>query len=97
SWLPFGPNLTGGVETFAIYNNELIAGGLFQTNGGGPSETVARWNSASGAWQPLGAQMDDIVFALAEFNGELIAGGVFTHVGAQYTDRMARWNGASWA
>jgi len=100
-WQPLGSGVTwenkypGDVHALTVYNGELIAGGYFDTAGGVPSNSIARWNGTT--WQPLGSGMIyDEVYALTVYNGELIAGGSFSTAGGVPANSIARWNGTSW-
>jgi trimeric autotransporter adhesin len=82
SWQGLGSGL-GTVNTLAVYNDELIAGGTFG---------VARL-SGSG-WQNIASS--GVVDALAVYNGELIAGGSFDSISGQDTNYIASWDGKLW-
>ena len=92
-----GAGLSGGigVETLAVINGELYAGGSFRTSGDTVVERVARWDGES--WQPVGGGMGSgYVYALAEYDGALIAGGSFTDADGQPIRRIARFDGDGW-
>jgi trimeric autotransporter adhesin len=93
SWQQLGPTIS--VESLAVYNNELIAGGPFRIVSGGPANHIARWDGQ--AWQPLGSGMNDSVFSMTVYNGELIAGGLFSRAGGISVLKLARWDGSSWS
>ena len=96
----------GGVDfqpqALAVYNNDLIVGGNFDSAGGVPATNIARFDGTS--WHSLGAGLDGaeppgIAYcdALAIYNGELIAGGKFQTAGGTTATNIARWNGTSWS
>lgn len=105
-WLPFyeGPN--GRVTALIVYNNALIAGGLFSSSGvinvDDTTRYIAqfdgqRWSSLAGGMSGGGSQSGSAgVRALAVFNEELIAGGYFTRAGGIPAYGIARWNGREW-
>jgi len=82
-------------EVFALAvtpSSELIAGGRFDTAGGGAAANVARWNGRAGS--PLGGGLAGRVFALAVTPaGEVIAGGRFEQSGSS---NIARYSGGVW-
>ena len=90
SWQPLGGGLGGEypfINAFAIYNNELIAGGWFTNIGGVTADNIARWDGSS--WQPVGWGLEPMVTSLTVFNGELIAGGI-------HANQIWRWDGSIW-
>src|SRR5207247_5310154 len=73
-WQPLGSGLDGDVQSFTVYNNNLIAGGTFTTAGGATMNHVAQWDGSG--WHPVGSGIGGPnVYALAVYNGALIAGG----------------------
>ena len=103
-----GEGLNNALHSLYVYNNRLIAGGLFtQANIGASTPTSANrivaWDGSS--WSALGDNggngFDGSVNALSEFNGELIAGGLFSQANADASpsvsaNNVARWNGSTW-
>ncbi|HWY99363.1 MAG TPA: hypothetical protein VNY36_09770, partial [Bacteroidia bacterium] len=106
TWQNLGSGLgsyygTGGVNTFAVYNNNLIVGGYFDSAGGQIANRIALWNGSS--WQTLGSGMttssrnnNPHVGALAVYNGNLIAAGNFLYAGGVSASNIASWNGSAW-
>lgn len=99
AWHPLGAGITGvasgapSVNTLAVYDGDLIAGGNFTKMGGQPASRVARWDGAS--WTPLGSGLDLEVRDMAVFGGDLYAGvGTAAYYGAM--GPIYRWNGVSW-
>ncbi len=93
-WQALGTGVDDQVRCLAVYNGELIAGGLFTHAGGQSASYIARWNGS--AWQSLGTGMGSYVYALAVYNGELIAAGYFLNAGGGSASHIARWNGSTW-
>ncbi len=96
-----GGSVTGSgpeINALAVYNGELIVGGVFTLAGAQPVNHIARWNGAG--WQPLGSGVGGVsyptVHALAVHAGQLIVGGTFTTAGGQSAMNVARWNGSGW-
>lgn len=89
------PGVTDEVICMAIYNGELIVGGLFSFAGEVVSFCVVSWDGTN--WNPLGEGTNYQVNALTVYDGDLIAGGWFTTAGGVSAERVASWNGASWS
>lgn len=119
SWSALGAGLSasdgfGRVEALLAHDDgtgqALYVGGVFDTAGGQPAMTVARWYGCPPPPPPPPWQWDtDIgqpgmsaaVRALAVFDDgrgqALYAGGQFADAGGQTVNRIARWNGATWS
>lgn len=97
------------VNTLAIYNGDLIAGGSFTTAGGSEIHSIARWDGS--AWYPVGDGIREIltfhsygvtynfppqVMTLCPYNGYLVAGGIFDEVEGNLTQFIAQWDGVAW-
>jgi trimeric autotransporter adhesin len=90
------PGSRGAVLTFLILNDELYAAGAFDTIGGIPARSIARYNGT--AWNPVIPQntfgsFADIV-AMAFYKGELYIAGNWSHSSnnIKYED-MLKWDG----
>jgi trimeric autotransporter adhesin len=102
NWYPLGTGLSWGtsatgITVFAlkVFNNELIAGGNFNTAGGVTVSNIAKWNGTS--WSPLSAgYISNYVYVLENLNNQLIAGGRFTYIAGVNINSIAKWNGTSW-
>lgn len=79
-------------------NGDIVAGGNFDTAGGGVGGNVARWNGSFWARLPQGA--GNVVWSLVRSShDELIIGGAYTFAGgsfankyiARYTDTPSPW------
>jgi hypothetical protein len=88
----------GTVISLAVYQNDLIVGGIITHAGDVPANSIARWNGTS--WSPLGTGLGGAVNAMTVYppgGGELIASGIFSATGSgTVVNRIARWNGTSW-
>ncbi|MFO0839203.1 MAG: hypothetical protein U1D55_11855 [Phycisphaerae bacterium] len=117
-WRPIGGGTTGGsqpaVRALAEWDADgtdpaapqLVAGGTFQSAGGGSASNIARWDG--GAWRSLGPGLGGpqapavrtIVAWDPDESGplppQLVAGGNFTRSGNQPVSSVARWNGNNW-
>lgn len=92
-----GTDLTGGAYSWAIYNNDLYAGGSI----GYIDDTIivnqiARWDGTQ--WYSLKTTNNDNgnIYAMSVYKNELYVGGNMTMVGGVNVNRIARWNGTSW-
>jgi hypothetical protein len=100
AWHALSSEIGGIVNSFAIHDGDLIAGGYFTSAGGQAASRVARWDGS--AWQALGTGVNalgtvgDAVMAVTVYNGDVIAGGQFTTAGGQSANRIARWDGSAW-
>ncbi len=104
SWYALGSGIAGGdpfpfVAALAVYNGDLVAGGLFDSAGGVSAMNIARWDGS--AWHSPGSGIsgepeNTIVRALAVYDGKLIAGGRFTTAGGVAAQNIASWDGSTW-
>lgn len=101
SWRQFngGANEVA-VYSFAVFQGDLIAGGLFDTIGTVPARSIARWDGS--AWHSLGKGMSGTFYGsgvrcITEFRGNLIVGGYFDTAGSILSTGIASWNGNSWS
>lgn len=86
------------VKALVVYNDELYAGGVFETAGGKPVKGIARWDGKT--WKDVGGGVDGYiktVTSLAVYKDELYVGGAFKTTGGQTTYNIARWNGKKWS
>jgi hypothetical protein len=84
------------VNSFIVFDNKLIAGGLFDIAGADSTAwCIASWNDIS--WSHFGEGVDGSVYAFSIFNSELFAGGWFSHTGNWYpVHNLVKWNGNNW-
>ncbi len=100
-------HVSGGVNDFVlrmtVYDDCLVAGGMFTSAGGVPANYIAKWCGSS--WASLGSGFSDpdgdpqwgaYALAATEYQGELYAGGVFMRAGGTTVNHIASWDGASW-
>jgi hypothetical protein len=82
------------VLAITVYNDRLVAGGLFSEIGGVAADNIAAWNGSR--WEPLGsglpATAGAAVYSLAVHEGALVAGGRFGSI----SSTVAQWDGATW-
>jgi hypothetical protein len=102
-WAPLGPGLAtthGSAEVFAltVFQGELYAGGSFDTAGGQPIDTLARWDGSQ--WRPVGGGLGGPptrkVLSFASDGATLYVGGEFTGAGGQPARNVAAWDGSAW-
>ena len=99
AWQSLGTGLGGNfgnfqTEAFAVLNNELFVGGLFDSINGIPAKNIARWNGTS--WNSMGVGFNGGVSALGVYQNELYAGGYFFLSGADTVNHVAKWDGIHW-
>ena len=101
----------GWVESLAVVNKRLYAGGVFDRAGGVPAQSIACWDGRK--WSNVGGGMSDgslerwttanggeisgMVFTLASYGPYLLAGGSFTKAGSIQATNVAFWNGKRWS
>ncbi len=87
------------VQTLAVWQDDLYAGGVFATAGDSTASAVARWDGS--VWHPLGGgvggRTPPRVLALAPLADRLIVAGDFRVAGSVLSERIATWDGATWA
>jgi hypothetical protein len=86
--------ISGSVNSLAIYDGSLIAGGFFTMAGGAPANNIATWSGTT--WSTLGQGVNQVVQDLIEYGGEVVVVGGFTQAGSVPVDRIARWDGSEW-
>jgi hypothetical protein len=79
----------------------LYAGGEFDSVGGEPAKSLARWNSSDQWWERVGPALGSVregeVFALTVYQDELYAGGWFgVYTPDGWAERIAKWDGTGW-
>jgi hypothetical protein len=98
-----------GVFALAVFDDgsspALYAGGIFDTAGGAPAQTIARWNGqtwtevggglAVKTWNGYPIVMDMLVFP-HHGRDALLVGGNFSHAGSVPTQALVAWDGAAW-
>ena len=93
--------VNNSVYALAVDGNDLYAGGVFTTAGGGIVNRIAKWDGTSWSTLNSGSQIgvDNSVNALAVDGNDLYAGGDFTTAGGVTVNRIAKWDGStsSWS
>lgn len=92
-----GPT-NGGPSCFAVFNNELYAGGNFwYMDGVNNTYHIARWNGSN--WLSAGSTNNDLgqFKAMTTYNNNLYAAGNITKIGGVNVNRIAKWNGSTWS
>jgi len=88
----------GTVYSFAIYNNELYAAGIFDIADNDSVHNIAKWNNSQSKWVTVGGGINGTVSSLAVYNGNLYAAGTFTKAGGTVAClNIGKWNGSSWS
>jgi len=112
SWAAVGEGLDGGplttAQALAVFDDgdgpALYVGGRFETAGGVPARSIARWDGSQ--WSAVGPgggiDNDGIVTTLGVFDDgtgpALYVGGDFSSVdGGLPTSNLARWDGQEWS
>lgn len=101
NWYPLSVGMNSDIFAVAVYNGQLIAGGIFDSAGGEACSKIARWDGTK--WWALGSGTSGgfynlgVVRALTVFNGELIVGGYFALAGGNPAVGIAKWNGSTWS
>lgn len=90
SWSSLGTGTNGGVQTFTIFNGNLIAGGGFDTAGGVPVSYIAQWNG--NIWDSIGTDDAWGVNAVCTYDSELYAAGFIPN-----GPLLEQWNDTLWA
>jgi len=98
SWTSFGTGVGiaggGSFETQPIqeYNNRMIVGGFFTTEGSTSVNSITQWDGA--AWLTMGSGITGYVASLVSYNNVLYAAGKFTNAGGITVKNIARWSEA---
>jgi hypothetical protein len=82
TWKPMGGGLPSYTKAFAVYNNQLFAGGNYAG--------VYRWNGSN--WERLSGSEGFLVYSMAVYNGHLIVGESVSNTGCH----LYSWDGSDW-
>jgi Ig-like domain-containing protein len=97
AWSDF-PYVSGSVNAFTVYGDDVIMGGSFSNAGGVAANNIVAWNGST--FSALGSGIGGSVSALAAhydgLNYDLIAGGPISTAGGLSANYLARWDGAFW-
>jgi hypothetical protein len=86
----------GGVNCFAVYNNDLWIGGLFHQSMGNPYNGIARWDGTQWLDPGGGVEFPGQPSKFEIYNNELWMFGSFATVAGMPSQCVARWNGTDW-
>ncbi len=94
-WHSLDQGTSDHVHALAVRDNDLFAGGRFQSVSGQTVNFIARWDGAS--WHDLAGGTNLTVTSLAvDHRGHLYAGGIFHNAGSTVALKIARWDGNVW-
>ncbi|MEM1080090.1 MAG: hypothetical protein AAGH65_00770, partial [Pseudomonadota bacterium] len=91
-WSALGSGVNGDVDALAVIGTDLFVGGFFSQAGGGPADSIARFDTTAtddAGWSALGSGAGNVVTALAVIGAELYVGGGFTQAGGIAVSRVA--------
>tara|TARA_R110002050_G_scaffold300722_2_gene471953 strand:+ start:100304 stop:101731 length:1428 start_codon:yes stop_codon:yes gene_type:complete len=94
----FGWGLGPGSETIdvmAVHGGYLYVAGQFQTPGGIPANSVARWDGHQ--WCGCGSTFDGQITAMTFYRDTLYVGGGFNHIDGDSIAKIARFIGSDFA
>ncbi|NUM51551.1 MAG: PKD domain-containing protein [Flavobacteriales bacterium] len=96
NWIQVGNGLNNDDHCLTTWNNQLIVGGSFNSNGPGPCEFVAKWNGAN--FSCFNNAIGKVVRAAVVYNGDLVVCGDFWNISQPCVgcNGIARWDGSSW-
>ena len=102
NWTTFEKLLYGEVSDLIVYDNELIACGIFDWVGFETvrANSIASWNGVS--WSALGTGLETSSVwawgvALTNYDAKLIVVGDFDSAGTVAAIGIASWDGSSWS
>ena len=86
----------GKVNAIAVYRDQLIVAGTFDSAGSVAASNIAVWDGSN--WSALGAGVDNAVKALCVYNDKLYVAGYFTVAGQKNPTGggVAAWDGNNW-
>lgn len=93
NWYKVGNNFSGGINTMAIYNNELYIGG--NPLGGVPDPYIVKFDGTN--FNSVGGGINGPVNRLKVINNKLIAVGTFDYAGGNPASDIAMFDGQSWS
>ncbi len=105
AWQPLGQGLQlsfgSGPMIFdlEVYQDALYAGGWFDSAGGQPISSLARWDGSgwSAVGGGVGGGFEPKVLSLAVEGANLWVGGEFQQAGGATARNVAIWNGTHWS
>ncbi len=77
---PFVTNISNAVGAFAVIDNELYVGGVFETVAGMPSKSLFKWDGTTITPMGLPSILDGAAYvnAICKYDGEIYIGGNFS-------------------
>jgi hypothetical protein len=96
-WSTLAAGMNAVVNTIAVRDTDVFAGGFFTDAGGYTANYIARWNGTR--WYPLGSGVNGFspaVYAITVSGTNVYGGGVFVTAGGQASKGIARWDGTTW-
>lgn len=98
TWAAIGSGVTyfGGAglvrSLLVLPDGDVLIGGRFDTAGGTPANSIARFSPATGVWSAFGTGMNSAVNCIEVLaDGDIVAGGDFTIAGDVPVNRIARY------
>jgi hypothetical protein len=100
----YGNSYPGSINALAVSGPTLYVGGYFDTAGGVPANSLAKWDGTN--WSALGSGLVNISYgnsypasmtALAVSGSTVYASGGFTTAGGVAASGIAKWDGTSWS
>jgi hypothetical protein len=97
-----GNNNDFDVLAVAVSGSDVYVGGYFSVEGGGPGNSIAKWNGST--WSALGGGVslstldyDPRVNVIVVNGNDVYVGGMFDSAGGTSANNIAKWNGSSWS
>ncbi len=87
----WGENGYASVNALTVYNNELYAGGFFDTVNSRAMNCIAKWNGVIWSSAGSGINVGGSVDVMGVYNNSLYAGGGFDSAGGVYAKNIAVW------
>ncbi|MGB3948845.1 MAG: T9SS type A sorting domain-containing protein [Bacteroidia bacterium] len=92
-----GPSF-GGPFAYSVFDNQLYAGGQFNSMAGVPNTyNIARWNGSQWLSASSSNNVVGTIKSLITYNNELYAAGNITTMDGVSVNRIAKWNGSNWS
>jgi trimeric autotransporter adhesin len=94
NWYTMDSGITGengyaSVNALTVYNNELYAGGFFDTVNGKLMNCIAKWDGNNWSSAGPGINVGGDIDAMAVFNNSLFVGGGFDSINGVYAKNIA--------
>ena len=89
--------VNGQVTMLEIFENDVVAGGVFSIAGATRAAHIARWNIAAQQWNTYGAGLSEEPATAMQTASALLVGAVFTDLAGKDHWVLRRWDGAAWS